>query len=108
MSETQAKPISFILPFLKDIRSLKMSGCNLTDETAALVVASVLGNSETKVLDLKGIEMGHMFVKSLKRAIKNDPECLQELSIEDIRPQTSISNLIYALKPLQTLQYFDL
>lgn len=65
LGETQTKPISFILPFLKDMRSVKMADCNLSDAAAALVVASVLGNSSTKVLDFRGIEMGEMFVASL-------------------------------------------
>ena len=108
LNETQTKPISFILPFLKDVKSVKMADCNLTDAAAALVVASVLGNSATKVLDLRGIEMGKTFIASLEKAIETDPGCLEELALEGLRPQISISNLINTLRPTNCLAYFDL
>ena len=85
-----------------------MTDCNLTDAAAAMIVDSVLGGTPTRSLDFKGIEMGREFIKSLRKALKNDPECLEELGMAGVRPQVSMSLLIHALEPCKNLTYLDL
>ena len=80
-----------------DVKAVRMTDCNLTDAAASLVVDSVLGGSATRSLDLKGIEMGKSFIASLETALQSDPYCLEELGMEGIRAQVSISYLIRAL-----------
>ena len=55
LNENQTKPISYVLPFISEMRSVQMRDCNLTDEAASIVVESVLGGSNVKALDFKGI-----------------------------------------------------
>lgn len=61
---SQAKPISYVLPFIGEMRAVKLTDCNLNDEAASMVVESVLGGSNVRALDFKGIQMGEKFLQS--------------------------------------------
>ena len=108
LNSEQTKPISYVLPFISEMKSVKMTNCNLTDEAASMVVDSVLGGSNVKSLDFKGIQMGEKFLSSFNSALENDPECLWELSMEGLKTSISMSVLIQSIQPCMNLVYLDI
>jgi len=108
LNDAQTKPLSFVLPFLSNLKELKVNDCHLSDTSAGLLAGAVLGNNATKVIHMDGIDVGQEFVSSLREAIDDDPSCLEELSLKNCKMQKTLVELLQILRDCTHLKYLKL